>query len=523
MQQQVEASRGRRTSLIGLFVAICALVAGVWLAAADVNAQAVDPWAPQGPPTGSVDVDAIATDIVRGEVISVESVDTGQAVYRLAQIAITSTDRGALTGTVFAEVPGGTSSSGDEIVVSHQPYLEVGQLVRLLLVEATTQERADLGVDAYSIVGGIEGVKALTAAGQVLSQAEAIGDFTFTGERFASFPQTFNLLSGASTAVESSIFSGVGEWEVVTCSTIDFGFNAYSNDLPSNHNDGVNQIGPSTPASAADTWIGLATWRVALPGNTIVEWDLEFNFRDHSYSPGATVPGSFDYATVTRHEIGHVLGLGHTPAISEVMFASVPPNFVKFINSGDVAGATTLYPAHPFVDVGILTYYEIPATWMFLTGISTGTSATRFTPSQPVTRSQMALFLHRSAGSPAVSGTLPFTDVPSGANYEQAVIWLMQSGITSGTSATTFSPSRTVSRAQMATFLHRYAGSPTPSGTTPFVDVLPGEYYSDPVVWLFNEEITGGTSPTRFSPGASVTRAQMATFMYRFFDEPQTC
>lgn len=520
--RRVHNMRFHTTTFLGLLVGACALVAGIWVAA-DATAQDIDPWAPQALPFTPVDLDAVATDVVIGEVISVDSVDTGDAVYRLAQIAITTTERGSLSGTVQTEVPGGTLASGNEMVVSHQPFLEVGQNVRLLLVESSPDERADLGVDAYSIVGGVGGVELLNAAGEVLSQAEALGDFKFNGSRFASFPQFYNLFATPSAAVQDSILSGIGEWEVVTCSTIDFGFNAYSSNSPANHGDGVNQIGPSIPASAADTWVGLASWQVSLPDMHVVEWDIEFNVRDFVFSPGATLPGSHDFATVTRHEIGHVLGLDHTPAQSEVMFASVPPNVVKFLNTGDVAGATTLYPANPFVDVGILTYYEIPATWMFLTGISTGTSATTFAPLQPVTRSQMALFLHRSAGSPAVTGTLPFTDVPSGAPYEDAVLWLMQTGITAGTSGTTFSPSQTVSRAQMAAFLHRYAGSPVPSGTTPFVDVPPGEYYTEPVLWLYNEEITGGTSPTRFSPGAPVTRAQMATFMYRFFGSPATC
>ena len=115
----------------------------------------------------------------------------------------------------------------------------------------------------------------------------------------------------------------------------------------------------------------------------------------------------------------------------------------------------------------------------------------------------------------------PFTDVPPGQFYSVAVAWLSEEEITTGTTPTTFSPDDSVTRAQMATFLWRYSGSPEPASLdTPFTDVPPGQFYSKAVAWLVEEEITTGTSPTTFSPDDPVTRGQMATFLWRLAGEP---
>ena len=111
-----------------------------------------------------------------------------------------------------------------------------------------------------------------------------------------------------------------------------------------------------------------------------------------------------------------------------------------------------------------------------------------------------------------------FVDVPAGAYYYDAVLWAVKVGITNGTSATTFSPDNPCTRAQMVTFLWRAAGSPDPvSKTCIFADVPADAYYATAVQWAYEQGITNGTSATTFSPDATCTRAQMATFLYRYF------
>ena len=113
-------------------------------------------------------------------------------------------------------------------------------------------------------------------------------------------------------------------------------------------------------------------------------------------------------------------------------------------------------------------------------------------------------------------GENPFTDVADDAYYADAVIWAVSKSITSGTTATTFSPNAACTRAQAVTFLWRAAGSPAPqSHAMPFTDVAEGSYYRDAVLWAVENGITGGTAATTFSPNNDCTRAQIVTFLYR--------
>ena len=109
-----------------------------------------------------------------------------------------------------------------------------------------------------------------------------------------------------------------------------------------------------------------------------------------------------------------------------------------------------------------------------------------------------------------------FTDVQPGAYYYDAVAWAVEQGITAGTTATTFSPDASCTRAQTVTFLWRAAGSPAPQSTeNPFTDVRAGAYYYSAVLWAVEQGMTTGTTATTFSPGSSCTRAQIVTFLYR--------
>ena len=187
-----------------------------------------------------------------------------------------------------------------------------------------------------------------------------------------------------------------------------------------------------------------------------------------------------------------------------------------------VLPALPVSAADGFTDVPPDAYYAAAVDWLVDRGITTGTTATTYSPDDPVTRAQMAAFLYRY-GLDTKVWTHPFTDVPVGAYYENAVGWLAAHGITTGTSPTTYSPHQTVTRAQMAAFLWRYAGEPPVSGSpSPFTDVPSGMYYTDAVEWLVSRGITTGTSLTTYSPDQVVTRGQMAAFLWRLAGGPAT-
>ena len=169
-----------------------------------------------------------------------------------------------------------------------------------------------------------------------------------------------------------------------------------------------------------------------------------------------------------------------------------------------------------FVDVATGSYYEDAVDWAVENGITKGTDNTHFSPDGICTRAQAVTFLWRAAGSPKPeTRTMPFTDIPAGSYYYDAVLWAVESGITKGTSNTTFSPNMTCSRAQIVAFLWRSEKSPAAGTANPFADVKSTAYYADAVLWAVKEDITKGTTNTTFSPDADCTRAQIVTFLWR--------
>lgn len=169
-----------------------------------------------------------------------------------------------------------------------------------------------------------------------------------------------------------------------------------------------------------------------------------------------------------------------------------------------------------FVDVSASDYYYDAVLWAVGKGITGGTSATTFDPSGNCTRAQAVTFLWRAAGSPAPkTKVMPFTDVPAGSYYHDAVLWAMEQGITKGTSDTAFSPNTTCTRAQIVTFLWRANGSPAVSGSAAFTDVAADAYYAAAVAWAEKNGVTGGIDGGLFGSGNTCTRAQIVTFLYR--------
>ena len=169
-----------------------------------------------------------------------------------------------------------------------------------------------------------------------------------------------------------------------------------------------------------------------------------------------------------------------------------------------------------FVDVATGSYYEDAVDWAVGNGITQGTDATHFAPDGICTRAQAVAFLWRAAGSPKPeTRTMPFTDVPAGSYYYDAVLWAVENGIAKGTSDTTFSPNMTCTRAQIVAFLWRSEKSPAAGTANPFADVKSAAYYADAVLWAVKENITRGTTNTTFSPDADCTRSQIVTFLWR--------
>ena len=245
----------------------------------------------------------------------------------------------------------------------------------------------------------------------------------------------------------------------------------------------------------ADTKLTVGTIR---PAGTIA-WDLPLTtvLKDgKEYAWTFTPTDTHNYTTLTGKLIPYVDdGTDYIPGVIDG-------------NSG----------SFNFHDVSRFDYFYDAVKWAAENGIASGTGRYTFSPDAVCTRAQTVTFLWRAAGSPMPRyRTCAFTDVDSRDYYYNAVLWAVEQGITTGLTATTFGPDITVSRGQVATFLYRAASASKPNTFNPFTDVKTTAYNYDAILWAYDNRITTGTSDTTFSPDASCTRAQIVTFLYRFY------
>ena len=248
-------------------------------------------------------------------------------------------------------------------------------------------------------------------------------------------------------------------------------------------------------------------------GYPVLAWETiggDHSWEESSVTAPATCTQSGEavytcHCGATKTEVIEALGHSYESGICKVCGVK-DPNYSK--------------PAvNPFVDVKKGEFYYDAVLWAAENEITAGYgSETTFCPEVDCTRAQVVTFLWRAAGCPAPqSSANPFTDIQKGWYYD-AVLWAKEQGITAGYgSTTTFCPDQECSRAEIVTFLHRYAGTPAPASTNnPFVDVPAGEWYTNAVLWAVEEGITNGYgSETTFAPNKVCTRGQIVTFLYR--------
>lgn len=172
-----------------------------------------------------------------------------------------------------------------------------------------------------------------------------------------------------------------------------------------------------------------------------------------------------------------------------------------------------------FTDVDKNDYFFDAVEWAAENGITGGVSAERFGAALDCSRPQTMTFLWRAMGEPEPGSYDPaLTDVKRGSYYYDAVLWAMQEGITTGAGKWLFAPDKAVTRGQFVTFLYRLSGEKS-DVLHPFTDVPAGSYYGPAIAWAYSKGITTGTSKTAFSPDAPCTRAQIITFLYRYFNQ----
>ena len=176
-----------------------------------------------------------------------------------------------------------------------------------------------------------------------------------------------------------------------------------------------------------------------------------------------------------------------------------------------------------FSDVPANAWYAEAVEYVRDNGLMSGTSSTTFSPNGTMTRAMLATTLYREAGSPSVSGTDAFTDTQDGAWYGDAVLWASQEGVVSGYGNGLFGTNDPVSREQIATILWRYAGSPSADRGQDFSDEgAISAYAADAVDWARANGIVNGMEGNRFAPQGNATRAQVATILRNYITQNDT-
>lgn len=234
--------------------------------------------------------------------------------------------------------------------------------------------------------------------------------------------------------------------------------------------------------------------------------------------PAGTI--AWDLPLTTVLEDGKAYAWTFTPNDTH-NYAILTGTLVPYVDDGmdyipGVIGGNT--GSFNFHDVSRFDYFYDAVKWAAENGIASGTGRYTFSPNAVCTRAQTVTFLWRAAGSPLPRYRVcPFTDVQPSDYYYNAVLWAVEQGITTGLNATTFGPDVTVTRGQVATFLYRAASAAKPNTFNPFTDVKTTAYNYDAILWAYDNRITTGTSDTTFSPDAYCTRAQIVTFLYRYY------
>ena len=186
-----------------------------------------------------------------------------------------------------------------------------------------------------------------------------------------------------------------------------------------------------------------------------------------------------------------------------------------------------------FEDVGADDFFAAAVSWMLDNSITMGCAHDQFCPGNDVTRRQFVVFLWRAASEPApdAPGSATFEDVTAGGYADDAIGWAAETGVTLGCRGSEeqpprhFCPSAAVTRAQLATLLYRYVvadGAEQPPADTGLSDVDPNSYYAPAVAWMVSHGITTGCSADMFCPHATATRAHAAAFMWRIDTTPES-
>ena len=410
-----------------------------------------------------------------------ENLSNVQLPSSLREIAASAfTGCGALTGIT---IPGSVNSIGGDAFTGCSSLKNV----------TISNGVKSIGTYAFADCGALTGI-------EIPESVTSIGEGAFY--RCSSLP-TLSMPSNV-TVIENSVFDGCTSLTGIS--------------LPG----GLKSIG-NYAFSGCDKLTG-----ITIPeGTTVIGQGAFYNCVSLT---DVTIPGSVttisNNAFMYCRNLSDITFMRRPPEIGEYSFYEVTADVYYPANQGwteakrqNYGGTLTWIETSAGAAFDDVTdpakYFYEPVYWAVGKGITSGKTSTTFAPYDSCTRAQVMSFLYKAMGSPSVGGSNPFTDVKESDYFYKPVLWAVSQGITKGTTATTFGPYNTCTRAQVMAFLYKAKGSPSVGGSNPFTDVKESDYFYAPVLWAVANGITNGTSATTFGPYNTCTRAQVMTFLYK--------
>lgn len=267
-----------------------------------------------------------------------------------------------------------------------------------------------------------------------------------------------------------------------------------------------------------DYWAQLFTtggdvvnWRTGLNKTTYADpYELEQDYLILTMSDGNTAYMPFDLGSMQRTTTGYKITLDKNTT-AEFTVLRMDGEATK--DETPKAEAKT-----DFIDVPAGSYYEDAVAWAVARNITSGTGKNTFSPDMTCTRGHVVTFLWRSKGEPEpTTKNNPFRDVSEKDWFYDAVLWAVENGITSGTSATTFSPNDTCTTAQILTFIYRFLENPLVNHSNSLYKTYEGKYYAEPLAWADSLKMIDGLAPG-FNPNTDCTRASTVYYIYKGAD-----
>ena len=258
-------------------------------------------------------------------------------------------------------------------------------------------------------------------------------------------------------------------------------------------------------------------WLDAEPG---AAWgDSEFFTWSHNPNEGALI---LTFASAEAAAEGVLFTVTFEAAGDAVIAIDGSRSYISDVTA-DLSQEISTCPSAHFEDLtGFFPEAHEALDFMVANDYMNGMSAAHFAPHMELNRAMMVTILHRIAGEPPVEGDPAFADVPAGVFCSDAVVWASANGITNGVSANLFAPTKALTRAELVTFLYRFAGvmgydrtaTTDLSGYTDASLVL-DSFAGEAFAWAVAEGVIKGTSDTTLSPAATTTRAQVCLMGYR--------